>query len=54
MLQLIKKIFNLLTKKQKIQFFYILSLVLLSVAFEILSLGMIIPILSTFFSGEFF
>ncbi len=54
MLQLIKKIFKLLTKKQKIQFFYILSLVLLSVVFEILSLGMIIPILSTFFSGEFF
>ena len=52
--QLIKKIFYLLTKKQKIQFIYILSLVFLSVVFELLSLGMIIPILSTFFSGEFF
>ena len=51
---LTKKIFFLLTKKQKIYFIYILSLVLVSVAFELLSLGMIIPILSSFFAGEIF
>ena len=54
MFQLIKKVFYLLTKRQKFQFIYILSLVFLSVVFELLSLGMIIPILSTFFSGELF
>ena len=42
----LKKFFNILSKKNKIKSFYLLLLVLIGVIFEMLSIGLLLPLLT--------
>ena len=43
----LKKFFNILSKKNKIKSFYLLLLVLIGVIFEMLSIGLLLPVLTS-------
>ena len=46
-MQTLKKLFEILSKKSKVKAFYLLILVLIGVIFEMLSIGLLIPILTS-------